>query len=56
VATCAACGRVSDPADEELPLGWMADRDERGRRSVVCPACTRRYARSIEGKLDQAWW
>jgi hypothetical protein len=22
-------------------LGWMVDRDERGRRSVICPDCTR---------------
>jgi hypothetical protein len=56
MATCGSCGRLSDPADDPLPLGWMADLDERGRRSSVCPACTRRHARAIEGKLDQAWW
>jgi hypothetical protein len=56
MATCSSCGTVSDPPDVELPLGWMADLDERGRRSVVCPECTRRHCRSIEGKLDQAWW
>jgi hypothetical protein len=56
VATCASCGRQPEPADPDVPLGWMVDLDERGRRTVVCPDCTRRHARAIEGKLDQAWW
>jgi hypothetical protein len=41
----------------DVPLGWMLDVDERtGRRNVVCPVCARAHVRSIEGKLDQAWW
>jgi hypothetical protein len=49
------CGMVPDPAADEVPLGWMVER-ERGRVSHVCPECSRRHVRAIEGKLDQAWW
>jgi hypothetical protein len=52
--TCSACGAVPDPPDE-LPLGWMLERD-RGRLLAVCTDCVRRHTRAIEAKLDQAWW
>jgi DNA-directed RNA polymerase subunit RPC12/RpoP len=57
VIACSQCGRTPDgpPDATEVPLGWMTEVD-RGRRTVVCPDCTRRHARAIEGKLDQAWW
>ena len=29
---------------------------ENGRVVWTCPTCTRAHARSIEGKLDSAWW
>ncbi len=48
-----------DAGGDELvaPLGWMVDRDPRtGRVTTICAECARRHARSIEGKLDQAWW
>jgi len=59
-ATCAICGRVSDPErDGDPPLGWCADVVEvRGghRTRWVCANCTRAHVRSIEAKLDQQWW
>lgn len=50
---CARCG-VPSPS-EPPPLGWSAG-TERGRPHWVCGACTRDHLRSIEGKLDEAWW
>lgn len=54
------CGRVADPdEDGDPPLGWCADLVEtRGgqRTRWICPVCTRAHVRSIEAKLDQAWW
>ena len=48
------------PDDGDPPLAWSAD-SGRGRAAVprtrwICPTCTRSYVRSIEAKLDQAWW
>jgi endogenous inhibitor of DNA gyrase (YacG/DUF329 family) len=56
VIACSQCGR-SPEGDEgdAVPFDWMTDRD-RGRVTVVCPACARQHSRAIEGKLDQAWW
>jgi hypothetical protein len=34
----------------------MVERDRNGLVVATCPACTRRHARAIEGKLDPAWW
>jgi hypothetical protein len=58
MVTCARCGTQEEgPGPDTAPLGWMVERDSRtGRTAAVCPACARRHARSIEGKLDQAWW
>jgi ribosomal protein S27E len=54
---CAQCGATPDDPDGGVPLGWTVEHDRaRGGTTVVCPACTRRFARSIEGKLDQEWW
>jgi hypothetical protein len=29
---------------------------ENGRGTWTCDTCSRRFLRSIEGKLDSAWW
>jgi hypothetical protein len=60
MATCSLCGTVAGPGDGDVddgvPLGWMVELDGRRGRVAVCPACAREHVRSIEGKLDQAWW
>ena len=49
---CAACGAVAPTA---LPLTWSAS-TEAGRRVWICERCAREHVRSIEAKLDSAWW
>ncbi len=49
--TCGLCGAQAD----ELPLTWSTSEGPRGRQ-VLCERCTRENLRSIEGKLDEAWW
>lgn len=55
---CSSCGV---DASSEL-CGLAAARvtwtfgTERGRTVWTCPACSRRHARSMEGRLDSAWW
>ena len=49
--TCGACGAHADA----LPLTWSTSEGARGRQ-VLCERCTRENLRSIEGKLDEAWW
>jgi rubredoxin len=54
--SCSMCGRVADPAAEgDPPLAWSTELIDAGTR-WICPACTRDHVRSIEAKLDQAWW
>jgi hypothetical protein len=48
-ATCSLCGRQADT--EEAPLTWMTS-VENGRKLLYCGE----NVRSIEGKLDSAWW
>jgi hypothetical protein len=50
---CAFCGVQADTPD--LPLTW-ATSVENGRELVYCDRCARENLRSIEGKLDSAWW
>ena len=50
---CAHCGTQADTDD--LPLTW-ATSIENGRERVYCDRCARENLRSIEGKLDSAWW
>jgi hypothetical protein len=38
-----------------VPLTWTTA-VENGRRRVFCTSCSREHLRSIEGKLDSAWW
>ncbi len=54
---CATCGAT--PADAAAEAGarltW-ARGVEGGRQVWTCEACSRKHLRSIEGKLDTAWW
>ncbi len=49
--TCGACGTTV----EERPISWSLQVSERGT-TWLCEACTRANVRSIEGRLDEAWW
>ena len=51
---CGTCGRTPDD-DSEARLTW-AFGVEGGRQSWTCDLCSREHLRSIEGKLDSAWW
>lgn len=51
--TCALCGQQAE--SEDLPLTWVTSM-ENGRRLVYCDRCARENVRSIESKLDGAWW
>ncbi|MGB8649385.1 MAG: hypothetical protein WCD35_01855 [Mycobacteriales bacterium] len=50
-ATCGVCGT----SVEDRPATWSLQVGERGRQ-WLCERCTRDNLRSIEGKLDEAWW
>lgn len=50
-ATCAVCGTVVD----DRPPTWSLQVSERGAQ-WLCEQCTRDNLRSIEGRLDEAWW
>lgn len=49
--TCERCGVTH----KGLPLTWTCSVENR-RRVYFCDACGRRHLRSIEGRLDSAWW
>ncbi|TKA10577.1 hypothetical protein [Actinacidiphila oryziradicis] len=48
---CARCGA----AREGLPITWTCS-VENGSRVYFCDGCSRANLRSIEGRLDSAWW
>jgi hypothetical protein len=51
---CGTCGAVPD--DEAVArLTWTRG-TENGRDVWTCDRCSRQHLRSIEGKLDSAWW
>lgn len=52
---CATCGSVPDAGDPVALLTWSRG-TENGRDVWTCPDCSRRFLRSIEGKLDSSWW
>lgn len=54
---CATCGATPPDADAAAlaRLTWSRG-TESGREVWTCDACSRRHLRSIEGKLDSAWW
>jgi hypothetical protein len=49
---CETCGTAAPGA---APLTWSAS-VEAGRRVWTCERCAREHLRSIEAKLDSAWW
>jgi len=51
MVSCSVCSSSAD----EPPLTWTSQVTERGRQ-WLCETCTRQNLRSIEGKLDEAWW
>lgn len=51
-AYCAVCARL---APEGAPATWSMQQSGRGLQ-MLCDTCTRENLRSIEGKLDEAWW
>lgn len=54
--TCGTCGRqVLGAEAEQAQVRWSFG-VERGRTVWTCDACSRWYARSIEGRLDSQWW
>ena len=52
--TCATCAAA--PADPALARLTWARGIENGHEVWTCDTCSRRHLRSIEGKLDSAWW
>ncbi len=53
---CGSCGSLPPAGEEDAArLAWVRG-VERGRPVWTCPDCSRRYLRSIEGKLDSQWW
>ena len=51
---CATCGRIPDDESEaRLTWGFGVEAD---RQVWTCDLCGREHLRSIEGKLDSAWW
>jgi hypothetical protein len=54
---CATCGaRPRDEAEAAAARLTWARGVESGREVWTCEQCSRRHLRSIEGKLDSAWW
>jgi hypothetical protein len=51
---CASCGATATDA-ARAALTW-ARGTENGREVWTCERCSREHLRSIEGKLDSAWW
>lgn len=54
VIACATCG--AQPDDVAAARSTWSRGVEAGRVVWTCPTCLRAHARSIEGKLDTAWW
>ena len=50
-ASCDRCGTSA----AELPASWSLQ-VAAGGRTWLCDRCTRGHLRSIEAKLDDAWW
>jgi rubredoxin len=50
-AVCARCGATR----QRLPVTWTCS-VEGGDRRYFCDECARTHLRSIEGRLDSAWW
>ena len=54
---CATCGAIPATAEaaDLARLTWSRG-TENGRDVWTCDRCSREHLRSIEGKLDSAWW
>ena len=50
--TCTRCGATAEAAAEP---SWSCELVD-GEQRWLCAACTREHLRSIEAKLDDAWW
>jgi NAD-dependent SIR2 family protein deacetylase len=50
---CSTCRRTTPSSPP--PLSW-SPAIENGDRVWTCPECARANLRSIEGRLDRAWW
>ena len=50
--TCGVCGTQ---VEGEVPMTWSSQTSARGL-TWLCERCTRDNLRSIEGRLDEAWW
>ena len=53
---CATCGAVPGPEEVDVARLTWTRTVEAGRETWTCVECSRRHLRSIEGKLDTAWW
>lgn len=54
---CATCGTTPPDADAvALARITWAHGTENGSDVWTCAPCSRTHLRSIEGKLDSAWW
>jgi hypothetical protein len=68
---CVRCGRapsgdgpVGSAPNQTSPsvqtaavtAGWLREVGADGAVTWVCPDCVRRHIRSIEARLDDAWW
>ncbi|HVU71827.1 MAG TPA: hypothetical protein VHE83_02595 [Mycobacteriales bacterium] len=51
---CSGCGTPA-PDGGDVPATWTFQTSERGV-TYLCEACARQNIRSIEGRLDDAWW
>ncbi|MFK4143923.1 hypothetical protein [Streptomyces sp. NPDC004065] len=49
------CARCGTPAEGPPPPTWTCS-VENGARRYFCDRCSREHLRSIEGRLDSAWW
>ena len=52
---CGTCGRMPEEDESAIRLTWVLG-VENGRQVWTCDRCSRDNLRSIEGKLDPAWW
>ena len=53
---CATCGASPAPGEQAAARLTWSRGTEGGRTTWTCEACSRENLRSIESKLDPAWW
>jgi hypothetical protein len=51
---CTTCGRIADD-ESAARLTWALGVEKQGQ-VWTCDLCSREHLRSIEAKLDSAWW